>query len=169
MPDAAAWELVKKSISASCQLFDGHLSEVDKADWFRMPTEGVTHVAWQAGHIAISTYGIGLRLQRGERPADAELGLTNYKELFGQGSTPSADASIYPSAEELHATIKKVFAQVDQEMVEWPLSDLDSALDPPHPRFKTRFEFLAFLPAHNFMHFGQVSLLRRLFGNAPLR
>src|SRR5690606_578366 len=101
------------------------------------------------------------------RPADAELGLTNYKELFGQGSTPSSDASIYPSAEEIHATLKKVFAQVEQEMPELLLADLDNAIE--HPRFKTRFEFLGFLPAHNFMHFGQVSLLRRLHGNAPLR
>ncbi|TWT39084.1 DinB family protein [Blastopirellula retiformator] len=169
MPEAAAWEAVKKNVSMSFRLFDNHLDEVDKADWFRMPGD-VTHVAWQAGHIVIASYGIGIRLQRGERPADAELyDLAKYKELFGQGSTPTPDASNYPSPDELHATLKKVFAQVEKEMAEYDLKDLDNALDPPHPLFKTRFEAMNFLPSHNFMHYGQVSLLRRLLGNPPTR
>ncbi|MCC9606018.1 DinB family protein [Blastopirellula sp. JC732] len=168
MPDAAVWEAVKKNVSMSFQMFDSHLDDVDKADWFRMPGD-VTHVAWQVGHITIAAYGIGLRMQRGASPADAELGLANYKELFGQGSTPSADASKYPSAETLHANLKKVFAQVEKEMAEYKLSELDDALDPGHPLFKTRFAAMSFLPAHNFMHYGQVSLLRRLFGAAPIR
>ncbi|MFI4877041.1 MAG: DinB family protein [Blastopirellula sp. JB062] len=169
MPDAAAWELTKRNVSASFQLFDAHLDDVAKDDWFRMPDEGVTHVAWQAGHIAIATYGIGLNLQRGDSPADADLQLDNYKELFGKGSTPSADVSIYPSAEEIHTAVKQVFAQVEREMVEWNPKDLDVALETPFPMFGTRFEAFAFLPAHNFMHYGQITLLRRLHGNAPLR
>lgn len=169
MPEAAAWELVKKNVSTSFQMFDGHLNDVDKADWFRMPSEGVTHVAWQAGHIALASYGIGLVMQRGPKPEDEALGMSDFKTLFGQGSTPSPDASIYPAAEEIHATLKKVFAQVEKEMAEFSLSDLDADLEAPRPMFKTRFEAMAFLPAHNFMHFGQVSLLFRLFGHAPLR
>ena len=32
------------------------LADVAEDEWFRMPTEGVTHLAWQLGHLAIAQY-----------------------------------------------------------------------------------------------------------------
>ena len=39
---------------------DDLLNHVAETDWFRQPTEGVTHIAWQAGHLAVCEYGLAL-------------------------------------------------------------------------------------------------------------
>ena len=43
------------------------LSHIAVDDWFRQPAEGVTHVAWQVGHLAVAQYGLALKRVRGER------------------------------------------------------------------------------------------------------
>ena len=32
------------------------LQDLDDADWFRQPSEGVTHIAWQVAHLAMAEY-----------------------------------------------------------------------------------------------------------------
>ena len=46
------------------------LEGLSEHDWFRQPSEGVTHVAWQVGHLAAAQYSLGLVRLRGERPDD---------------------------------------------------------------------------------------------------
>jgi hypothetical protein len=46
------------------------LNNTDPADWFRRPREGVTHIGWQVGHLAVAQYGLALRRTRGEQPED---------------------------------------------------------------------------------------------------
>jgi hypothetical protein len=38
----------------------GLLDQTPMAEWFRQPPGGVTHVAWQVGHIAFSEYRLAL-------------------------------------------------------------------------------------------------------------
>ena len=45
----------------------------DPAEWFRQPTEGVTHIAWQVGHLALAEYWLTLERIRGRRPDDLHL------------------------------------------------------------------------------------------------
>jgi hypothetical protein len=49
------------------------LDALPDADWFRMPPGGVTHVAWQVGHLAFAEYRLALERIRGPRPDDANL------------------------------------------------------------------------------------------------
>ena len=37
------------------------IEHVDPSDWFQMPREGVTHVAWQMGHLAVAEFGLSGR------------------------------------------------------------------------------------------------------------
>ena len=36
------------------------IEDLEPDDWFRMPAEGVTHIAWQAGHIAMAQFRLCL-------------------------------------------------------------------------------------------------------------
>ena len=49
------------------------LRHVNDDDWFRQPSEGVTHIAWQVGHLAVAEYGLALKRLRGEKGDDTQL------------------------------------------------------------------------------------------------
>ena len=57
MADAAQWELTKQRIAFTDQMFRDFIDGLESDLWFRMPNEGVTHVAWQVGHITIANDG----------------------------------------------------------------------------------------------------------------
>jgi hypothetical protein len=64
------------------------INTIDPADWFRMPAGGVTHVAWQVGHIAMAQYRLCLERVRGVRPEDEALISSEFLKQFGRDSVP---------------------------------------------------------------------------------
>lgn len=146
------------------------LGHIDEADWFRQPTEGVTHVAWQVGHLAVAQYGLALKRVRGEKPEDANLISPEFRNLFGKGSTPVPDPAEYPTPDEIRAVFDRVHKRVLEETGALTEETLDEATgDPPHRMFKTKRGALQWSGQHEFLHAGQIGLLRRLLGEAPLR
>ena len=146
------------------------LRHVNDDDWFRQPSEGVTHVTWQVGHLAVAEYGLALKRLRGEKSDDAHLISPDFRKLFGKGSIPDPDQSVYPSPNEIRAILDRVHNQVMDEvgaMSEEAMSD--PVGEPTHPMFKTKLEALQWCAQHEFIHAGQIALLRRLFGAEPLR
>ena len=146
------------------------LSHIRDDDWFRQPGEGVTHVAWQVGHLAVAEYGLALKRVRGEEPDDAELIPFEFRRLFGKGSTPSPDPAEYPLPDQIRAVFDQVHQQVINEVGELSAERLNEPIEePPHRMFKTKLGALAWCASHEFIHAGQIALLRRLFGAEPLR
>src|SRR5947208_5071025 len=76
----------------------GLLDTIDPADWFRTPAEGVTHVAWQVGHLAFAQYLLCLKRVRGPRPDDEALIPTAFLKAFARESVPDPDPAKYPPA-----------------------------------------------------------------------
>jgi len=169
MADAAQWELTKQRITATDNMFRDFIDGLEPDLWFRMPAEGVTHIAWQVGHITLVNYSLGMMRIRGKRAEDAGLIPESYSASFGRGSVPSRDQTTYPSRERLVEIYKKVNEQLQKEMETYTLEQLEEPSQPEHPLFKTKFETLVFLPYHAMMHLGQMGLLRRLSGLPPLR
>ncbi|MHC4405124.1 MAG: DinB family protein [Planctomycetota bacterium] len=145
------------------------LDNLEANDWFRQPAEGVTHIAWQVGHLAAAEYYLTLLRIRGKREEDAALISDDDLKRFGKGSVPEADPGSYPSPEEIRGTFDRVHKQAVRELKELPETVLDERTDPPHPMFSTKLEALAFCSLHEMVHAGQIGLLRRLLGRAPLR
>jgi len=146
------------------------LSHLDPKDWFRQPAEGVTHVAWQAEHLAVAQYSLGLKRIRGEKSEDADLIPGEFRGLFGKGSTPTSNPADYPAPEEILVVFDRVHEQVLKEADTLPEETLqESTGEPPHPMFKTKLGALTWSAQHEFIHAGQIALLRRLFGAEPLR
>jgi hypothetical protein len=90
-------ESIIRARKSTHYLLDG----TSPADWFWMPREGVSHIAWQVGHLAFAQYGLALERVRGSRPDDEGLLPTAFREKFGRGSTPVGDAAAYPTVAEI--------------------------------------------------------------------
>ena len=148
---------------------ENFLDNTDVDDWFRMPSEGVTHVAWQVGHAAIAEYGLALKRVRGRKPEDADLVSDEFLALFGKGSVPDADTNKYPTAAEIRAVFDRVHLQTIEELQSLSEEVLNEPTDPPHPMFKTKRGAIQWCANHELLHAGQIALLRRLLGKEWLR
>ncbi len=144
------------------------LSGTAPADWFWMPREGVTHLAWQVGHLAYAQYRLGLERVRGERPDDERLLPTVFREKFGRGSAPVGDPTAYPSVEEIRGVFDGVYRQVREEIPALDDALFDQLTATPHSRFTTKGGSLVWCAEHEMIHAGQIGLLRRLRGQQPL-
>ncbi|HCD02801.1 MAG TPA: DinB family protein, partial [Planctomycetaceae bacterium] len=64
---------------------------VPESEWFRQPAEGVTHVAWQVGHLAMAQYRLALDRVRGVQPGDEDLISEQVLSIYGKDSVPDPD------------------------------------------------------------------------------
>jgi hypothetical protein len=144
------------------------LEDLTPEEWFWQPPEPVTHVAWQVGHLAIAQFGLVCLRMRGEQPGDEEIIPREYRKMFGKGST-ATDAADCPTPEDLLATLDRVHQEVVALVPTLTADTLAEPVDPGHPIFKTKLSTLSFTPQHEMIHAGQIALLRRLMGKAPLR
>lgn len=145
------------------------LPDLTPEEWFWSPPQYTTHIAWQVGHLAVAQYNLCLRRVRGRTEEDQTLISDAFIDSFRLGSQPVAGAKQNRSVDE----IQRVFDAVHhQALTELPLVDnaeLDSPVEPPHPAFKTKLGAIEYSPQHELIHVGQIAMLRRMMGKAPLR
>ena len=159
-------EIVINEIKVARRYTEQLLERVTDDDWFRQPSEGITHIAWQVGHLAVAQYSITLRRMRGSRPADVDLIPDEFHTLFGRTSVPQPDPAVNPSPELLREVFDRVHQQALAELPNLSDSQLSIATDdPPHPIHSNKFEALQWCAQHEFLHAGEIALLRRLLGN----
>lgn len=145
------------------------LEDLEPDDWLRMPQEGITHISWQAGHLAVAQFRLCLERLRNLQPGDWDIISKNFLRSFSKGTEPSPDPSLYPEPAEIRAVMDRVHEAVRREVPQYDGSDLTTPLRNPHPIFKTKLEALDFCAQHEMLHAGQIGLLRRLIGKRPLR
>lgn len=144
------------------------LDTIPQADWFRMPSEGVTHVAWQVGHLAMAQYRLTMERLRGPRPEDEDLISTAFLKLFGRESLPVGDPKAYPPPEEIRAVFDRVHNRALSELGRTLESELTAACLVPHRLVTTKGGCLMWCSHHEMLHAGQIGLLRRLLGAKPV-
>ncbi len=146
------------------------LRTVDEEDWFREPAEGVSHIAWQVGHLAFAQYGLALRRIRGEQPEDEQLIPADFLAAYGRGSVPDPARSRNLGVEGIRDVFDRVHRRVMQELPEYSEEYLaEPAIGQPHAMFSNKLGALQWCAQHEFLHAGQIGLLRRLFGSQPVR
>lgn len=125
------------------------------------PAPGMNHAAWVLGHLACTADMLGamIGLQPG-RPPD-------WTALFDWSSSPSSDASRYPSKaillealEDAHAGIAATLPAVPESR--WAETTPLEAVREFLPTLGDCFVFV--MAAHENMHLGQVSAWRRVQG-----
>ncbi len=137
--------------------------------WYLQPAGAQTHVAWQVGHLAVSQYGLMLFRQRGRSPGDLELMPGWLRKQFGRGSTPAASAEGMPTVAELLEKLVQIHQQALDEVSNLPAESLREPIDMPYAAYPNKLGALLFAPLHEALHAGQIGVLRRLHGLAPLR
>lgn len=149
------------------------IERVPHEQWFEMPA-GVTHVAWNVGHMAIAEYFLGLGLVRGVRESDRDFIPESYVELFGYGSVATSDPSSYPSPPEILAVLAAVHKTLLEETRAMPAPELsepcrflEGEFD-HHPIFDQKGGALEWLGYHEHVHIGAIGLLRRELGSKPI-
>jgi hypothetical protein len=136
--------------------------------WFYSPPQYPTHIAWQVGHLAMSEYGLTLFRQRGRVSEDLELMSGKFRKLFMRGSTPKLERELYPNPSEILEVLHRVHRQMRTEVPTFE-SMLDDTIGPPHAAFSNKRGALLFCSQHEFLHAGQIGMLRRSMGLSPLR
>lgn len=119
------------------------------------------HAAWTLGHLVLAADGAAKYMGQGSTIPE------NYAELFGQGTTPSTDAKIYPDKETLlkqlaeqHARATAAFETVSDDIMneQFPNEQMRSL-------FPTVGDLIIYLmTSHGAGHNGQFSAWRRALG-----
>jgi DinB superfamily len=146
----------------------GLLDQTPATEWFRQPPGGVSHVAWQVGHLAFSEYRLALRRIRGPQPQDDALFSPEFVRLGGPNSVPDADPAKYLAPAEIRAVLDRVHEQVLRELPGLGEAELDQPVPHPHRFAKTKLLALLWCAHHEMLHAGQIGLLRRHLGYPPI-
>ena len=86
------------------------LEDIDDDQWFTSVGDGLTHVAWQVGHLASAQYSLCIVRMRGAKPEDEQVISASFRELFRKGSLPKDEAGQYPSPAEIREVAARVHA-----------------------------------------------------------
>ena len=169
MSIAESRELACKQIAFARDYTCHLLEDISPEEWFQIPPGASSHLAWQVGHLAMAEYGLTMLRIRGKLPEDAELISNDFLRCFTKGSTPVADAAAYPSPTEIRHVFDAVHATALDEIPRYSDSLLQEPLPAPTAVEATKLGSLFFCPAHEMLHAGQIGMLRRMLGKAPLR
>jgi len=161
-------EMVRGMIRFARDYTRRFLDNLPPEDWFRQPPGGVTHIAWQVGHLAFAEYRLALLRIRGTRLEDEQLLPTWFLKQFGKDSVPDPDPAKHPAPERIRAVFDRVHERTMVETADIPDADLDQPIVPSHPLVKTKLEVLWYCSQHEMIHAGQIALVRRLLGYAPV-
>ena len=144
------------------------LDQTKVEDWFRQPPAGVTHIAWQVGHMAMAQYYLALVRTRGEQPEDEQLIPLGFRQVFEAKTVPSADPSFYPNQSTIRTVFDRVHDQILRELAALDERQADEPILKPHSLAKTKYGSLIWCSQHELVHAGQIGLLRRQLGHAPV-
>lgn len=144
------------------------LDQTPSEDWFRVPLGGVTFIGWQLGHLAMAGYRLGLERIRGVLPGDESLLPTEILTIFGRDSAPDPAMQQTFDAAQLRALYDRVHDRIQEDVPRVAEGDLDRAPERSHVICQTRRACLVWCAQHELIHAGQIALLRRQLGHAPV-
>ena len=117
----------------------------------------------------MAQYGLVLFRQRGRKLEDTELMSSSFRKKFSRGTTPNADPEFYPGIDEILDVFERVYNQSMEELASYPVDQLQDPVDDPYAAYPNKLGCLIFCAHHEMLHAGQLGMLRRLLGNAPIR
>lgn len=169
MPTPARLEAAIDRLRRSRVFSRQFLPDLTDAEWWWSPPQFTTHIAWQVGHLAVAQYNLCLRRMRGRTSDDETLIPDAFINAFKLGSQPVVGASHNLPLQEIQRVFDAVHHQALQELPLVDNAELDNPVDQPHPLFKTKLGAIEWSSQHELVHAGQIALIRRLMGKAPLR
>ncbi len=183
LPDRAAAEAMLAAAVGQIQWARRYTLELLAATprelWFERPSVASggaeprslsTHIGWQIGHLAVSQYGLLMFRIHGRRDEDLELIPSRFRKAFSRGSDPSLPAASQCSADELVERLEKVHrAAIDGLTSGFDANILLQQVEMPYAVYPIKLGAILFCPLHEHIHAGQIGLIRRCLGLAPVR
>jgi len=137
--------------------------------WHGIPSGGVTHIAWQVGHLAVSQYGLLMYRQRGRASGDLDLIPGWFRKRYGRGTVPQAEVAERDAAADLLARLARIHQQAIEELRQSDPARLLEPTEMPYAVYPNKLGAVLFAPLHEQLHIGQIGLLRRQLGLAAVR
>ena len=145
------------------------LSQISEADWFAMPAGCPSHVAWQVGHLAFAEARLVVERVGGRTEVGGGVLPEEFVRLFARNSVPEAGSAGYPSPGEIRRVFDTVHEAALRTLRDTAAADLDTLVSgTPHRFCRTRADYARWVSHHEFLHAGQIGLIRRLLGSGPV-
>ncbi len=158
---------IKMAMEMSNNMTMGLIDDMKDAPLTFPTSKGGSHPLWVLGHLTYSEANLTNHMMLGE-----DNPLADWKEIFGEGTTPSDDASLYPPIGEVFAKAAEIRENTMKLLNSLSDDDLDKpALGCPDDQkdfFGTYAQCLTIVALHSMMHRGNVADSRRMLGRAPL-
>jgi hypothetical protein len=159
-------DFIKMSLESSKGWTMGLIGDMQDAPLTQPTSNGGNHPLWVLGHITRAESDLldGFILGKPNRFPELE-------GAFSMGTTPTTDASAYPSMEELMAKFEEIRAATLTHLDTLSEEDLDKPSHAPEEFgafFGTVGACFAAMSTHLSFHGGQVSCARRAAGRDPL-
>ncbi len=157
------------------------LAQTPRELWFERPlisTAGshdesvpfASHIAWQVGHLAVSQYGLLMFRIHGRRDEDLDLIPSRFRKAFSRGSDPATVSSSQWSADELAERLERVHTAALQGLMHGlDTGVLLESVEMPYAVYPIKLGAILFCPLHEHIHSGQIGVIRRCLGLAPVR
>ena len=161
-----AVDYIRMALGSSRGWAMGLISDMQDAPLAQPTSSGGNHPLWVLGHLVRAESDLldGFILGKPNR-------FPEYEKLFSMGTTPSTDASDYPSMEELMQKSEEIRAATLAHLDTLTDTDLDKPSHAP-PEFGEFFGTVgacfAAMCNHVAFHAGQVADARRAAGRTPL-
>ena len=124
--------------------------------------EDINHVKYLAGHLLNSHYGLALA-------ADVPVEI-KWNDLFAvMGQSEAKDDIDYPTIEEIKDEWNHLYKPLRKGLKEMTIDELKETPPAPFDQVaNSSGELWAFINHHIAYHIGQIGILRRGFGKAPM-
>lgn len=159
-------DYIKLELQNSAGWAMGLLNDMKDAPLTQPTTKGGNHPLWVLGHLIHSESNLLDKFILGKPNRFPEL-----ESKFGMGSTPSTDASEYPSFDELMGKFEEMRSATVGHLDSISEADLDKPSHAPEefgPGFSTVAGVFTAMSIHATFHAGQVADARRAAGRDAL-
>src|SRR5262245_15340276 len=160
-------DLIRKALELSTDVTMALIRDMQDAPLTFPTPRGGNHPLWVLGHLAWSE-GELVQYHMLARPNP----LAHWRDLFGDGSEPTADASRYPPFDEVLAAYRRLRGETLELLATLTDADLDKPSHAPRPGFErvigTYGGCLLVVALNTMSHRGQVADARRALGRDRL-
>lgn len=159
-------EFIKATLEMSKGWIMGLVQDMKDTPTAFPTAKGGNHPLWVLGHLTYSEGNLVSEFVLGEKNPVAQ-----WKEVFGQGTEPVADASRYPTFDEVLRKFEEVRSRTLKTLASLSDDDLDKPSKAPaelSQYFGNIGQCFAAIGMHFTYHGGQVADARRAAGKKPL-
>lgn len=159
-------DVIKASLAMSREWLNSLLADVHEAPLTAPTPRGGNHPLWVLGHLAHSEASLVAEFVLGEKNP-----LAKWDQLFGMGSTPVADAEVYPPFDEVKAELERARSRTLEVLGRFSDADLSRRSHAPEAyasTFGTVGQCLVCIAEHETFHAGQIADARRAMGKQPV-